>query len=142
MSTTKERRNAYPYRQEYLRHNKGLFGFLYFCSQCGRPLTRNSLEVDHIVPISKKGINHIVNCVAICHKCNQEKSNKIDNTIYRGMLWKVLEEILICISFIINKILSLIYFIIFFPIKKAPSTPIKYLVLLLYVILLFIIVRK
>lgn len=30
MSTTKERRNAYAYRQEYLKHNKGLFGFYIF----------------------------------------------------------------------------------------------------------------
>lgn len=143
MSTTKERRNAYAYRQEYLKHNKGLFGFLYFCSQCGRPLTRKTLEVDHIVPLSKKGVNHIVNCVAICHKCNQEKSNKINNTIYRGMLWKVLEEILICVSFIVTKVFSVLKTILLYPIQHAPNKRIKVLILLFYVILLsIIIVRK
>lgn len=142
MSNTKERRQSYAYRQEYLKHNKGLFGFLYFCSQCGRPLTKDTLEVDHIVPLSKKGVNHIVNCVAICHKCNQEKSNKLDGTVYRGMLWKVLEEILICVCFIVSGLLRVIRSILVYPIKNAPNRKARYLVLLFYVILLIIIIMR
>lgn len=35
----------------------------------------NQLEIDHIVPHSKRGPNWLVNYVAACRRCNQLKSN-------------------------------------------------------------------
>jgi len=44
------------------------------CVKCGR---RDSLEYDHIIPLSKGGSNTVRNIELLCEKCNREKSNKI-----------------------------------------------------------------
>ncbi|WP_394861648.1 HNH endonuclease [Paraclostridium bifermentans] len=98
MSSTQERRNKYDYRTEYFKHNKGLFGCIYFCSQCGRPLLKKDVEVDHIVPLAKMGINHKVNCVACCRHCNRSKSDKLDKRAIRGIIFKLIEEVLIFVG--------------------------------------------
>lgn len=41
------------YRAEFLKHNKGLFGCLYFCAYCGRPLTRKKMQVDHHIAVGR-----------------------------------------------------------------------------------------
>lgn len=40
------------YRKDFLKHNKGLFGVLYFCVYCGKPITRKHMQVDHHVAIN------------------------------------------------------------------------------------------
>ena len=44
------------------------------CSRCG---SRERLEYDHIVPISKGGSNTARNIELLCEKCNRSKSNNI-----------------------------------------------------------------
>lgn len=73
------------YRRDFFKHNKGLFGSIYFCYICKKPLTRRHVEVDHIMPISKfGGTNHHLNLGALCKKCNRKKSNKVDARILLG----------------------------------------------------------
>lgn len=44
------------------------------CAHCG---SREKLEYDHIVPISKGGSNTVRNIELLCERCNREKSNEI-----------------------------------------------------------------
>lgn len=46
--------------------------FDYRCAYCGNP--DDNFEVDHIIPKSKRGTEHIYNLVLSCHKCNLRKS--------------------------------------------------------------------
>ena len=45
------------------------------CQYCGISGSEAELEIDHIVPISKGGSNHISNLATACRKCNLEKSD-------------------------------------------------------------------
>jgi 5-methylcytosine-specific restriction endonuclease McrA len=44
------------------------------CARCG---SREKLEYDHIVPISKGGSNTLRNIELLCEECNRAKSNQI-----------------------------------------------------------------
>ncbi len=44
------------------------------CSKCG---SRDSLEYDHIIPISKGGSNTVRNIELLCEACNRSKSDNI-----------------------------------------------------------------
>lgn len=44
------------------------------CTKCG---SRENLEYDHIIPVSKGGSNTARNIELLCEKCNREKSDKI-----------------------------------------------------------------
>lgn len=91
----KEYRQSYNYRSEYFKRNPGIFGCIWFCSQCFRPLIgRKNVVIDHIVPLSRGGRNHVSNCTAICQKCNRAKSDKIDGRIVRGGIYKMFESTL------------------------------------------------
>ena len=43
------------------------------CIYCG---SNNSIQADHVIPISKGGVHSIGNLVPACSRCNQSKSNK------------------------------------------------------------------
>lgn len=89
----REYRESYNYRAEYFKRNPGLFGCIWFCSQCYRPLFgRKQVVIDHIVPLSKGGRNHVSNCTAICQKCNRDKSDKIDGRVVKGKAFKIIES--------------------------------------------------
>ena len=49
------------------------------CLACGAPETVCSLEVDHIIPISKGGTSFIDNIQPLCMHCNGKKWTKIIN---------------------------------------------------------------
>lgn len=86
-------RQSYNYRSEYFKRNPGLFGHIWFCSQCFKPLIgRKNVVIDHIIPLSKGGRNHVSNCTAICQKCNRDKSDKIDGRVARGTVFKLFES--------------------------------------------------
>ena len=54
------------------------------CQYCGRKVPDITLEVDHIIPVSKKGTNEIANLITSCFNCNRGKSNKkLSNKICR-----------------------------------------------------------
>ena len=44
------------------------------CARCG---SREQLEYDHIIPISKGGSNAVRNIELLCQRCNREKSDRI-----------------------------------------------------------------
>ena len=45
--------------------------------QCVRCQSRENLEYDHIIPVSKGGANTVRNIELLCQSCNRTKSNKI-----------------------------------------------------------------
>jgi len=46
----------------------------YKCTMCGR---MDTLCIDHIIPSSKGGSNHIDNLQVLCQRCNHKKRDKI-----------------------------------------------------------------
>lgn len=66
----KQSRLAIPssIRQEVWRRDEGK------CVNCS---SRENLEYDHIIPVSKGGSNTARNIELLCQKCNREKTNKI-----------------------------------------------------------------
>lgn len=72
------RRNT-GYREKFLAHNKGLFGF-YICRRCHRIIGVSELEVDHIIPKSKGGSDGLYNLQPMCRRCNRSKSNNTSDT--------------------------------------------------------------
>lgn len=86
-------RESYNYRREYFKRNPGLFGCIWFCSQCYKPLFgKHNVYIDHIVPLAQGGINHVSNCTAICRTCNLKKSDKVDGRVLKGAIFKFIES--------------------------------------------------
>jgi hypothetical protein len=48
---------------------------IFCCQYCGNTPPAVTLEVDHIVPVSKKGGDEIDNLITSCFDCNRGKSN-------------------------------------------------------------------
>lgn len=46
------------------------------CQYCGGRPNRRSMEVEHVLPVSRGGKTTWLNCVAACHSCNKRKDNK------------------------------------------------------------------
>jgi len=51
---------------------------LYTCQYCNTPYTKQSLTLDHVIPISKGGTTEWNNIVAACNPCNSKKGNRTD----------------------------------------------------------------
>lgn len=51
----------------------------FHCELCGISAEERALEVDHIIPVNKKGENNIDNYQALCYSCNAMKRDT-DNT--------------------------------------------------------------
>lgn len=47
------------------------------CHYCGRPLNNRTATIDHIIPRSRNGSNHLWNLVLACRQCNVKKGNSI-----------------------------------------------------------------
>lgn len=110
-SYSQRKREKLDYRAEYFRHNPGMFGYIWFCAYCHKPLLRSQVQVDHIVPLNNvAGRNARYNLVAACEKCNKAKSDKIDERIVKGYCSKVLEVIM----FTVQKVIAIIFMSTFF----------------------------
>lgn len=83
------------YRTQYIKKHKPVDGY-YRCVYCGKLLTEEEMEVDHVIPVAAaksskkarrllrgKGVNNSKNLVSACHKCNQKKG-----TSY-GIKWRL-----------------------------------------------------
>lgn len=108
-------RNSYNYREEYFKKNPGLFGCIWFCAYCGRPLFgKGQVQVDHVVPpsqfskkkydrhgnlikntsVAAEALNHRFNLVSACAKCNRKKSDGMGLYVIRGGFAKILQTAL------------------------------------------------
>ena len=47
------------------------------CRNCGEDGTFKSLEVDHIIPVSKGGTDDLENLQTLCYECNMEKGQDV-----------------------------------------------------------------
>lgn len=63
------------YISKQLRKNV-LEKYSHTCCKCG---ATEKLEIDHIHPVSKKGLSEFCNLQVLCKQCNIKKSNKINN---------------------------------------------------------------
>jgi hypothetical protein len=61
-----------------------------YCWYCNCLLTKKTLTVDHVIPVSRGGVDRPRNLVAACKWCNTSKSNK---TIPEWRLRNVLAKI-------------------------------------------------
>jgi len=58
-------------------NNKNLFARdLHLCAYCGRHYVEAKLSRDHIVPVSRGGLNTWKNCVTSCKTCNHHKADR------------------------------------------------------------------
>ena len=64
------RRRTNGYAKDWVRSNPNSK-----CLYCGVNLTRKNATVDHIIPVSKGGINSKVNFVICCEDCNRERGD-------------------------------------------------------------------
>ena len=48
----------------------------YICQYCKRKYSRDKLSIEHIIPVSKGGIDDIINYITVCRSCNSSKKDK------------------------------------------------------------------
>ena len=95
MTYSQKKREKLDYRHEYFKRNPGLFGRVYFCAYCKRPLLRKDVQVDHIIPLNSRfGRNKAYNLVAACGPCNLAKSDKKDLRILLGYASKTADTVM------------------------------------------------
>jgi 5-methylcytosine-specific restriction endonuclease McrA len=86
------------YRSEFFKHYKGP----YRCAYCGRRINSSSMEIDHLVPVSKAksngwarfmlkmntiyNVNDYRNLVPSCKRCNRKKSDNMGLWVIIGSI--------------------------------------------------------
>lgn len=131
----------FDYRKGYFTKYRGIFGYLYICSQCFKPLIdKTSIEVDHIVPPSRftkkkkkwfkftgeisatfrsRILNNTFNCVTICSTCNKKKGNRIDHRVLKGIAVKLVEVSLSLTQWTLAAALFMSLVIVRLPFRKS-----------------------
>ncbi|MCL2933549.1 MAG: HNH endonuclease [Trichodesmium sp. MAG_R03] len=56
----------------------------YHCQSCGKSSTQTKLNIDHIIPLARRGSNDISNLQTLCQKCNQKKKHHFDTRFQRN----------------------------------------------------------
>ena len=125
MSYSQKKRAQLDYREVYFSHNPGLFGCIWFCAYCKRPLIgKHNVQVDHIVPLNSPFcINKGFNLVSSCARCNQEKSDKVDGRVPVGFGSKFIDFIV----FSVQKILVISFVAAWTLVQKVISLAVKML---------------
>ena len=115
-SYSQRKRDELDYRREYFKHNPGIFGCVWTCAYCHRPIVgKQNVQVDHIMPLNNVlGRNARYNLVAACAKCNRDKSDKVDGRVLEGYVSKLFEVVI----FTIQKLIILAFVGIWFVIHK------------------------
>ena len=67
------------YRKIGLKTNISNYGW-YTCVHCGKKFRKDSIDIDHIIPQSKGGMNSPKNLQCLCIHCNRSKGNKTSQT--------------------------------------------------------------
>lgn len=116
-SYSQRKRDQFDYRHEYFKHNPGIFGCVWTCAYCHRPIIgKQNVQVDHIMPLNNVlGRNARYNLVAACAKCNRAKSDKVDGRVVKGYISKVFEVVI----FGVQKIIILAFVGVWFAINKV-----------------------
>lgn len=117
MTKTQRKRASYDYRTNYFKQNPGLFGKIWFCSQCHKLLFgKRNVQVDHIWALGAGGVNRVFNTVAICARCNRKKSDKTGLYLINGIIGKIIEVLIFrtrdLIKFIPKTLLVILSFLI------------------------------
>jgi 5-methylcytosine-specific restriction endonuclease McrA len=66
-----------PYQTRALSRKNVLLRDRYTCQFCGRVLSAHELTLDHVIPRSRGGHTDWDNLVACCHKCNNQKGDRM-----------------------------------------------------------------
>lgn len=62
--TATERRNVYDKMQGH-------------CAYCGKPIELTDMQVDHVIPLCRGGVDDISNMMPTCRWCNHYKRNML-----------------------------------------------------------------
>ena len=65
------------------------------CFYCGRPLSKNTVHVDHFIPWSFIKDDNLWNFVLSCPRCNESKNDKLAPRMQLDLLVKRNEQILV-----------------------------------------------
>lgn len=66
------------FRRTPLLTNRSLFGRdLHICGYCGVKFPPEKLTRDHIIPVSRNGLDAWSNCVTACKRCNNKKDDRL-----------------------------------------------------------------
>lgn len=55
----------------------------YRCCSCGKTAGEVKLQVDHVIPLARGGMDDISNFQTLCQACNQRKSHSSDPRFQR-----------------------------------------------------------
>lgn len=115
-SYSQKKRDKMNYRYEYFKHNPGLFGCIWSCAYCHRPIIgKKNVQVDHIMPLNNVlGRNAGYNLVAACPACNRRKSDKVDGRVIEGYVSKINEDIIALLPGILKVPYALISWVVLF----------------------------
>lgn len=114
------------YRTEFIRNWPPRAG-KYRCVYCGRKISKNDMEVDHIVPVKAashnflyrlmvppEGVNSLSNLVPACHKCNRRKGSKCGFWLIRGKFWRICLPLYMILRIaLVVAIIGCLYFVFF-----------------------------
>ena len=59
----------------YKRQRKALIKKHPFCHWCGKPLTLDASTIEHIIPLSRGGLNNMNNFALACQECNHARAD-------------------------------------------------------------------
>lgn len=75
-------------RQRYSKHSIFVRD-RFTCQYCRSPVTLRSGTIDHVIPKSKGGKNHFLNCVTACKPCNFKKDSNTPEQANMPLIQKI-----------------------------------------------------
>ena len=146
MTYSQKKRASFNYRNEYFKKNPGIYGNIWFCSQCGKIIIgKHNVVIDHIMPLNNvAGVNRTFNTVAICQKCNSSKSDSVDYRVVKGYLAKLFEvftshlpdALALVLSLIVSlayQIFNLLFILVTMPLTLANGKFLTYAVVIVII---------